>query len=76
MNIEAQLQVQELLARYVQAIDDDRLEVWPDFFTEECRYLVTTAENVEQGLPLGMIYATSRCDAARPCQVVARGQCL
>ena len=59
MNIEAQLQVQELLARYVQAIDDDRLEVWPDFFTEECRYLVTTAENVEQGLPLGMIYATS-----------------
>jgi 3-phenylpropionate/cinnamic acid dioxygenase small subunit len=59
MNIEVQLQVQELLARYVQAIDDDRLEAWPDFFTEECRYLVTTAENVEQGLPLGMIYATS-----------------
>ena len=24
------------------------------------RYLVTTAENVAQGLPLGMIYATSR----------------
>jgi anthranilate 1,2-dioxygenase small subunit/terephthalate 1,2-dioxygenase oxygenase component beta subunit len=59
MNIEVQLQVQELLARYVQAIDDDRLEAWPDFFTEQCRYLVTTAENVEQGLPLGMIYATS-----------------
>ena len=59
-SIEVQLQVQELLARYVQAIDDDRLEAWPDFFTEQCRYLVTTAENVEQGLPLGMIYATSR----------------
>ena len=45
---------------YVQAIDDDRLEAWPDFFTEQCRYLVTTADNVAQGLPLGMIYATSR----------------
>ena len=60
MDIETQLKVQELLARYIQAIDDDRLEAWPDFFTEECRYLVTTAENVEQELPLGLIYATSR----------------
>jgi 3-phenylpropionate/cinnamic acid dioxygenase small subunit len=60
MDIEVQLKVQELLARYIQAIDDDRLEAWPDFFTEQCRYLVTTAENVEQGLPLGLIYATSR----------------
>jgi anthranilate 1,2-dioxygenase small subunit/terephthalate 1,2-dioxygenase oxygenase component beta subunit len=58
--LEVQLKVQELLARYIQAIDDDRLEAWPDFFTEQCRYLVTTAENVEQGLPLGLIYATSR----------------
>jgi 3-phenylpropionate/cinnamic acid dioxygenase small subunit len=52
--------VQTLLARYAQTIDDDRVEEWPDFFTEQGRYLVTTAENVERGLPLGMIYATSR----------------
>src|SRR5215217_3596448 len=60
MNIEVQLKVQNLLARYIQAIDDNCLEAWPDFFTDQCRYLVTTAENSEQGLPLGMIYATSR----------------
>jgi anthranilate 1,2-dioxygenase small subunit/terephthalate 1,2-dioxygenase oxygenase component beta subunit len=60
MNVEVQLKVQELLTRYIQAIDDDRLEAWPDFFTEQCRYLVTTVENVEQKLPLGLIYATSR----------------
>jgi len=60
MNIEVQLKVQDLLARYIQTIDDNRLEDWPDFFTDQCRYLVTTAENIEQGLPLGMIYATSR----------------
>jgi 3-phenylpropionate/cinnamic acid dioxygenase small subunit len=60
MNVELQLRVQDLNARYVQAIDDDRLEAWPDFFLDDGRYLVTTAENHARGLPLGMIYATSR----------------
>jgi 3-phenylpropionate/cinnamic acid dioxygenase small subunit len=52
--------VQDLNARYVHAIDDGKLESWPEFFTEHGRYRVTTAENVERGLPLGIIYATSR----------------
>jgi 3-phenylpropionate/cinnamic acid dioxygenase small subunit len=60
IDIEIQFQVQDLLARYAQALDDDRLEAWPDFFTDNCRYLVTTADNLAQGMPLGMIYATSR----------------
>lgn len=60
MNIELTLKIQDLNARYVQAIDDDKLEAWPDFFTESGRYRITTAENVERGLPLGLIYATSR----------------
>jgi 3-phenylpropionate/cinnamic acid dioxygenase small subunit len=60
MDIEALLKVQQLNAAYVQTIDDGRLDAWPDFFVEQGRYLVTTAENVERGLPLGMIYATSR----------------
>src|SRR5262249_38699998 len=45
---------------YVEAIDDDNLEAWPDFFTDDGRYRVTTAENVAQNLPVGMMYATSR----------------
>src|SRR5467141_2185959 len=60
MNIELKLKVEDLNARYAQAIDDDKLEAWPDFFVEQGRYRITTAENVERGLPLGMIYATSR----------------
>jgi 3-phenylpropionate/cinnamic acid dioxygenase small subunit len=59
-SLEHQLTVQDLNARYVEAIDDDKLEAWPDFFTDDGRYLVTTAENVAQNLPLGMMYATSR----------------
>jgi 3-phenylpropionate/cinnamic acid dioxygenase small subunit len=60
VDVETQFAIQDLLARYIAAIDDDRLEAWPDFFTEQCRYLVTTSENFAQGLPLGLIYATSR----------------
>jgi 3-phenylpropionate/cinnamic acid dioxygenase small subunit len=60
MNIGLTLTVQDLNARYAQAIDDNRLEAWPDFFAEHGRYRVTTAENFERALPLGMIHATSR----------------
>jgi len=60
MTTAPQLAVQDLNARYVDAIDDNKLEAWPDFFTEQGRYRITTAENVERGLPLGLIYATSR----------------
>jgi 3-phenylpropionate/cinnamic acid dioxygenase small subunit len=57
---ELQFAILDLNARYAQAIDDNRLEAWPGFFTETARYVVTTAENFGRGLPLGMIYATSR----------------
>jgi anthranilate 1,2-dioxygenase small subunit/terephthalate 1,2-dioxygenase oxygenase component beta subunit len=60
MIADLQLAVQDLNARYAQAIDDNRLEIWPDFFIVQGRYRVTTAENVERGLPLGLIHATSR----------------
>ena len=60
VDVETTFKVQNLLARYIQALDDDRLEAWPDFFTDTCRYLVTTADNLAQSMPLGMIYATSR----------------
>jgi anthranilate 1,2-dioxygenase small subunit len=58
--IELQLAVQGLLTRYVRAIDDDRLEEWPNLFAERCLYKVTTAENHAQGLPAGSIFCNSR----------------
>ena len=60
MQIEHIIRVADLNARYCQTIDADRLEAWPDFFREDARYRITTAENVAQGLPLSMIYTTSR----------------
>src|SRR5271156_1898770 len=60
MSIEQVYRVQDINARYVEAIDDDRLEAWPDFFADDGRYRITTAENVAQGLPISLVYATSR----------------
>jgi 3-phenylpropionate/cinnamic acid dioxygenase small subunit len=52
--------VERLLARYVASIDADRLEEWPGYFTERCRYQIITSENYEQGLPLGVFFADSQ----------------
>ena len=55
-----QFAIENLLARYVHAIDDDRLEEWPAFFTESGRYRITTLENHRRGLPLCIVQADSR----------------
>jgi anthranilate 1,2-dioxygenase small subunit/terephthalate 1,2-dioxygenase oxygenase component beta subunit len=47
-------------AAYAQAIDNDALEQWPSFFTEDCLYRITNAENERDGLPSGVVYADSR----------------
>jgi len=52
--------VSQLNAEYARAIDDDRLESWPDFFTDPCIYKITSADNYRRGLPAGLVYADSR----------------
>ncbi|MGO8915340.1 MAG: aromatic-ring-hydroxylating dioxygenase subunit beta [Stellaceae bacterium] len=59
-DIATQLAVERLLARYVASIDEDRLEEWPDYFIEQCRYQIISSENYEQGLPFGVFFANSR----------------
>ncbi|HJU15960.1 MAG TPA: aromatic-ring-hydroxylating dioxygenase subunit beta [Stellaceae bacterium] len=58
--ISRRLEIAELYADYVACLDGDELERWPDFFVEEAIYRITSAENYEAELPLGLIYATSR----------------
>jgi 3-phenylpropionate/cinnamic acid dioxygenase small subunit len=60
VDIDLQLKVENLLARYVHVLDDNRLEEWPELFVEKGRYRVTTAENFERSLPLSIIFADSR----------------
>lgn len=58
--IELQYQVERLLARYVQCIDDDRLESWPNFFVDDCTYRIISRENAERLLPVAAIFCDSR----------------
>jgi anthranilate 1,2-dioxygenase small subunit len=57
MDIELQLAVERLHARYAHALDSDELERWPNFFTASGLYRITTAENEARGLPLPVLYA-------------------
>lgn len=47
-------------ARYVKCVDDGPLEAWPDFFTDDCRYRITTADNYRRGLPAGIVWADTK----------------
>ena len=58
--VERRIELDALYADYAHCLDNDELEAWPDFFTDDCRYRITSAENFEAGLPLGIVYATSR----------------
>ncbi len=59
-DVEVQFQVERLLANYVQCIDEDRLEAWPDFFVDDCLYQVIAKENAERGLPVSAIFCDSK----------------
>jgi anthranilate 1,2-dioxygenase small subunit len=52
--------VAQLNADYARAIDDDRLEQWPDFFADPCLYVVTSADNYRRGMQAGLMYADSK----------------
>lgn len=51
-----QQQVERLHARYAHALDTDQLEQWPNFFTQNGRYRIATAENEARGLPIPVLY--------------------
>jgi 3-phenylpropionate/cinnamic acid dioxygenase small subunit len=54
------LRLAELNAAYASAIDNDRLEEWPDFFVDDCLYKITSADNHRRGYAAGVVYADSR----------------
>ncbi|MBV8357787.1 MAG: aromatic-ring-hydroxylating dioxygenase subunit beta [Deltaproteobacteria bacterium] len=49
-----------LQEHYVSVIDTDRLEEWPDLFTEDCVYEIVPKENADLGLPIGIMHCFGR----------------
>ena len=54
------LRIEALMADYIHCIDEDRLEEWPDYFTENGQYWVTSRENYDLNLPVSLIYCEGR----------------
>jgi anthranilate 1,2-dioxygenase small subunit len=50
----------QLQERYCAALDNDRLEEWTSLFTEDCLYEIVPKENVDAGLPIGVIYCDNQ----------------
>jgi anthranilate 1,2-dioxygenase small subunit len=49
-------EIDQFNARYAAALDAQRLTEWTEMFTDDAFYLVTSRENADRGLPVGLIY--------------------
>lgn len=49
-----------LQEEYVGLIDTDRLEEWPELFTEDGIYEIVPKENADLGLPVGIMHCFGR----------------
>ena len=52
--------IENLINDYANALDDEEIDRWPQFFTESAVYHVTTRENHDAGLPIGVIRCVGR----------------
>jgi anthranilate 1,2-dioxygenase small subunit len=60
IDADVRAQIDDLIADYAHAIDDDALERWPSFFSENATYKVISRENYEADMPLGIISCLGR----------------
>jgi anthranilate 1,2-dioxygenase small subunit len=59
-NLQLWMELSALQSRYVHAIDNDLLETWPGFFTEDGTYTIISRENADRGLPAPIIHCRNQ----------------
>ena len=52
--------ITDLINDYAHAIDDDRLESWAGFFTDDCSYRIINRENHDKGRVVGIMDCSSK----------------
>jgi anthranilate 1,2-dioxygenase small subunit len=52
--------IEDTLNDYAFAVDDDDLERWPEFFTEDGFYQIIPRETHEANLPMGIMFCDGR----------------
>lgn len=53
-------QAVDLITAYAHSVDDMKLDAWPQFFTMDALYHMTTRENHDAGLPIGIMRCVGR----------------
>jgi anthranilate 1,2-dioxygenase small subunit len=56
IDFETKEMILDLNNRYVDCLDDNRLEEWPGHFTEDCLYRINARENADMGLTAYWLY--------------------
>ncbi|MBD2465752.1 aromatic-ring-hydroxylating dioxygenase subunit beta [Oscillatoria sp. FACHB-1407] len=54
------LAIQNLEFAYARSLDTFRLDEWVNYFADDCAYKVIPRENVERGLPVGVIFCNTK----------------
>jgi 3-phenylpropionate/cinnamic acid dioxygenase small subunit len=57
---ELRLEIEEFHAAYCWTLDSGALMEWPDYFIDDAVYRITSRENADAGLPVGLVYADSK----------------
>ena len=57
---EWQRRIEDVLLEYVHDIDDDKLETWPEYFTEDAVYQIIPRKSFEGSLPLGIFHCEGK----------------
>jgi 3-phenylpropionate/cinnamic acid dioxygenase small subunit len=52
--------VVSLVGDYAHCIDDEEYEAWPNFFTDDCFYQVTSRESYKKAMPIGIFQCNSK----------------
>lgn len=74
-SFELKQEILQLYEDYAEVLDNLDIDTWPEFFVEDCLYVVTSRENHDAGLPHGPIYCEGlgmvkdRAAATRDCTV-------
>ena len=57
---EARFEIEEFNYAYAETLDRFDVDGWVEFFTDEAVYLVIARDNLDSGLPLGLVYCDGK----------------
>ena len=60
MDLPLELRLRLFYDAYAAKLDRGELEIWPDFFTDDAYYSVTSRENFDRGLEHATIYCSGK----------------